>query len=298
MSGIPYSGGTIVNTTFTTTVGTRQEIVTALETNLVAAGWTVISGSGTGTVLLRSAETAAPKSNSIRVRLLEVGSGNCAQVKMENDSGSLVSQAYYLLPAAAKVFRIVACRYNFFVFNPQPSTARSVVICGTLHIPTFLEGVTTGSLGFIHGNGNSDSDTSIRNTFRTRLGIWTQQSGGFGWSSQIRNNAIQNVNDDSQSSAHVTTCHAPALDTSNYLLWADGNTYPTREVVLGFGMGGTTSQNRWQGIIHNLFTTPRVYAGDDISVSAYDGHAWMSVTDSNNGIAGRMNAGTIFVAIT
>lgn len=297
MSGIPYSGGTIINTTFTTTVGTRQEIVTALEANLVAAGWTVISGAGTGTVLLRSAETAAPKSNSIRMRLLEVGSGNCAQIKMENDSGSLVSQAYYLLPAAAKVFRIIACRYNFFIFTPQPSTARGVVCGGTLYIPTFLEGVTTGSLGWIHGNGNSDTDVTIRNTFRTRLGIYTAQSNGWGWSSQIRNNALININDDSQSAGQVTTCHAPVLDLNNYLLWADGNTYPTREVVLGFGMGATGAQNQWQGIIHNVFTTPRVYNGDDTSVSAYDGHAWMSVTHANNG-ASRVNSGTIFAAIT
>ena len=80
---VQYAGGTNVNTTFTCTVGTRREIVDGLVAALTTAGWSMVSGGGTGTVVMRSATTPTA-SNVIDVRIHDPGSGNCAQIRMQN----------------------------------------------------------------------------------------------------------------------------------------------------------------------------------------------------------------------
>jgi hypothetical protein len=290
MSSIPYSGGTIINTTFTTTVGTRQEIVTALETQLTAAGWSVISGAGTGTVVMKSAVTDSPKSNSIRVRLLEVGSGNCAQVKIENDAGTLTSQAFYLLPSAGKVFRIIACKYNFFCFNAVTTTARSFVAAGTLHIPALLEGVSTGDLGWIQGNGNSDADASIRQTLRTTMDLGE-------WCSQIRNATLLNcttIGFGSQTLKAVSIGGRTNTNSHGYR-WVN-DAVVSIEAIMGFSITGTGDENKFQGLIHNCMVVSTSFAGDDTAVNNYDGHPWFAITQSHSGSASVAN-GTLFVAI-
>jgi len=297
MSNIPYSGGTVVNTTFTTTTGTRLEIVAGLETQLVTAGWSVISGAGTGTVILKSATTTAPKSNSIRVRLFDPGSGNCAQIRIQDDSGTYVSQIFYLLPAASKVFRVVACKYNFFVCTAQPSAAREIVCGGTLHIPDFLEGSTTGSLGWMHGNAQSDVDTAIGLSFRTRLTM-NQNSDTAAYASSIRNNTVTNCTMNNNSANH-TLLPSWYTQSTQGTQWSDG-TFCTHEAILGFGSGSASATNYWQGMIHNTMIVSKVFAGEDLSVVNYDSHAWVSFTHNNNTNSGWTNTpiGTLLLAIT
>ncbi len=299
MSSIPYSGGTIYNSTFTCTTGTRQEIVTGLETALAAAGWSTISGGGTGTVIMKSAVTASPKSNSIRVRLFDPGSGSCAQVRIQNDAGTLTSQAFYLLPAAAKVFRVIACQYNFFIMTPQPSAAREFVCGGTLHIPDFLDGATTGDLGWIQGNASSDSDTAATNyTFRKQVSGQYLNSLSNLLGSQIWNNALTNITGDTSQAAQrlMIPTGINALATQ-CLQWSD-DSYVTKEAVLGFGSGSTSATNKWRGMIHNCMFTSKVYAGDSTAITAYDGHSWFAITDSCSPGVGYGVPGTLLVAIT
>ncbi|MEN6537782.1 MAG: hypothetical protein ABFD89_29290, partial [Bryobacteraceae bacterium] len=169
MSSILYSGGTIVDTTFTG--DTRAAIATALIAELVNAGWTSISGSGTDQVL-QSAATAEG-SNSICMRVYDPATGNCARVAMRNAAGSLVSQDFYLLPGSGKTYRMIACKHNFFAMTPGASATREFVCGGTLAVPSFLNGVLTGDLGFIQGNGASDTDTFVRRSFRRSLNGYT-----------------------------------------------------------------------------------------------------------------------------
>lgn len=165
---IQYAGGTNVNSTFTCTTGTRQEIVTGLQDALIAAGWTVISGLNTATVLLESATTPSPQNLLCRVQLLDPGSGNCAQVKFRN-AGNTKSQAgqLYLIPQAGKVFRVIACRYQFFIFSADSiTTSRSYVGGGVPYLPSFLQGVITECI-WAQGNcNNSDSSTQNNISFR------------------------------------------------------------------------------------------------------------------------------------
>lgn len=299
MSSIPYSGGTIVNTTFTTTTGTRQEIVTAMETQLTNAGWTVISGSGTGTVLLESATTASPKSNVIRVQLLEVGSGNCAQVKIQNTAGTLTSQAHFLLPAAGKTFRIIACKYNFFVKTAGAPAAREFVCGGTLHIPTNLETINTGSLGWIQGNAISDTDTTNVNAFTKYL-----FNQGFnsvnGRSAQIRNGVLMQdtggMTPGGGQQLVAPSCSGITDYNGHVYRWAD-DALVVREAMLAFGNSAITGEAKIQGMIHNCMVISESFSIDDTTITSYDGHAWFGLTNNNAGATWGAR-GTLFVAVS
>jgi hypothetical protein len=42
----------------------------------------------------------------------------------------------------------------------------------------------------------------------------------------------------------------------------------------------------------------KAYAGDDTTVSSYDGHAWFAITHNNTNILNHLPLGTFFVAIS
>jgi hypothetical protein len=48
-----------------------------------------------------------------------------------------------LLPAAAKVFRVIASRHHCFIFPPIPTGARSFAAFGIPYLPSLLQGVLT-----------------------------------------------------------------------------------------------------------------------------------------------------------
>ena len=165
---IQYSGGTNINTTFTCTVGTRQEIVTGLEDALNSCGWTTISGHHTSNVLLESATTPSPQSLVCRVQLQDPGSGNCAQVRFRNQ-GNTKAQAnqFFLYPSAGKVYRVIACPYQFFCFSSDSiTTGRTYVAGGVPYLPSFLQGVVTECIWSQGNCTNSDSSTSNPPSFR------------------------------------------------------------------------------------------------------------------------------------
>lgn len=165
---IQYSGGTNINTTFTCTTGTRQEIVTGLEDALNSAGWTTISGHHTANVLLESATTPSPQSLVCRVKLLDPGSGNCAQVQFRNQ-GNTKAQAnqFFLFPSAGKVYRVIACPYQFFCFSADSLTVgRTFVGGGVPYIPSFLQGIITECIWSQGNSTSSDTSTTLYATFR------------------------------------------------------------------------------------------------------------------------------------
>lgn len=161
---IQYSGAAY-SSTFTTTTGTRREIVDLVAARLVSAGWSYQSGSGTGDVKMLSATT--PQSLQTVVRIDDPGSGNCARFRLGNVANT-VNQAggCFLLPAASKVFQIVANPYQFCIFVTGSTTARDFIMGGTPWIPSWNSAIT--SCGWIMGNAQTDSDTTMRPSFRTQ----------------------------------------------------------------------------------------------------------------------------------
>jgi len=221
---IQYAGGTNVNTTFTTTTGTRAEIVAGIESALTTAGWSTVSGGGTGDVLMQSAAT--PDGRNIRVRLYDPGSGNCAQVFIKNNV-ALTSQAHYLLPAAAKVFRVIACKYQFFCFTAGLSVAREFVGAGVPYIPTFLQSggsAITGYHGWIQGNATGDATTVIVPCFRTQAGTGKSTSTSYAMGSVMINGTV--------------------LDISHANTGAAGNIGYQRLIVPVSGIGGSIASDQ------------------------------------------------------
>ena len=164
---IQYSGGTYVSTTF---LGdTKADIISALQTQLTNAGWSVVSGSGTTNLLMQTAQ-ASGSNNQGRVRFKDNG-GTCVQVTIENVSGSAVqtqstTHGGNLMPGASTTYRI-----QFFCFVPGPSAAGQFVCAGILYVPSFLQGVVTEAI-YMCSNAQNDSGT-LGACFRNSLSCTT-----------------------------------------------------------------------------------------------------------------------------
>jgi hypothetical protein len=163
---IVYSGGTYVSTTFAGT--TKAAIITALQTQLTNAGWTVISGSGTTNLLMQTAQDPTTH-NQGRVRFKD-NSGTCVQVTIENVSGTATeplstTNGGNLIPGSSLTYRIIATKYQFFCFVAGSyAVARRFVCAGIIWIPSFLQGVITEDI-YMLSDSQSDTDTTTTNAY-------------------------------------------------------------------------------------------------------------------------------------
>ena len=291
-AAIQYSGGTVVNTTFSNSSSpTRLEIVTGLVTALNTAGWTTISG--TTDVILASATTPTA-ANKISVEVLDPGSGNCAQVKIRNTTGLLISQAFYLLPGALKTWVVIANQYNFAIFTAGNSAPREFVMAGTLYIPTFLNGLIVGDLGWIQGNAASDGDTNTRGSFKIALGCPCNENYNGHWSA-ILNNSLLDYDQSAQDGEMVL---ATTLGTAYKAIgqqWHDG-TYLVSDPLLAFGIASSSDIALIRGQIHNAIV---LSAGPFAQGSSLiiDTHTWYVLTAVNSGLQGNCQVGQVLLAI-
>jgi hypothetical protein len=299
---IQHPGGTIVSSTFTGAL--KQDIVAALETHLTAAGWSVVSGSGSTDVLMQSASTPTA-ANSIRVRLRSTNLTNCACVNMQNAAGTKVSQNHYLLPAAAKTFRVLANKYQWFCFVPGTSVAREYVAMGVPYTPSFLHGVLTGDLGWIQGNADADASTTTLGSFRTRLhSLASGNANGGSNCGGLANNSLMGTTA-SAFDNHTTYCgtvkliipYPGALNASpaTAYRWHD-NSLHLSDPLIAWGLTAPGDEAKIRGQLWGAMIASDTFAGDTVLTSV-DGHDWLAVTNSNAG-GGADARGTLFVAIT
>lgn len=172
---VQYAGGTNVNTTFVNTTGTRREIVDGLAAALVTAGWTYVSGSGTGDVKMKCAIT--PQGNQAAVRIFDPGSGNCAQLSLFNIVNNLSQTgSCFLLATTGKTWRVIANKYQFFIFVTGSILPREYVCFSCVYIPPFLTS-SVFTAAFLNGNARTDTDTGFAHSsgpngacFRANLG--------------------------------------------------------------------------------------------------------------------------------
>src|SRR5262245_28096465 len=138
---IQYAGGTIVNSVLTQSAGTRAELAQWIRDQLVLAGWT---STGTATDYQITCVTSTGGNLNGRVVMYDPGSGSCARLKFSNVAATKVQTGdLFLLPATSKQWRIIANKYQFFVFAPGTSAAREFACGGVLFLPSFLQGVIT-----------------------------------------------------------------------------------------------------------------------------------------------------------
>ena len=159
---IQYAGGSIIQAT--STPGSRTAMVDFIEAQLVLAGWS--SSGSSGDYTMTTATT--PQSLSIKMRVWDPGSGNCARLALHNISGSINLDAdnpIFVFPNGS-TYTIIANKYQFFLFVDTGFAARTFAAGGVPYVPSFLEASFSESLGWLQGNATTDSDAVADTSFR------------------------------------------------------------------------------------------------------------------------------------
>lgn len=282
---IQYSGLTIQNSTFTTTVGTRREIVDGIAAVLSAAGWSNISGSGTGDQTWKTVVT--PQGYSDRIRLYDPGAGNCAQVFLYSDDGTLTTaQPAYLLPTATETWRVIAQGYQFFAFVPGSTTARKFVCAGVPYVYTWLTGSIT-RVGWMHGNAQSDTDVTARTSFRTLLAAYATVE------TLITNTGIWSAtNSNGAGNFHLANCGSAIQGNIGAYTYFDGSA-DFLDPVVAWGTSATTQATKmgelWDAVIVTDAETADLYPETIDSKPN-----WYGITSNNVGSSSQ-SRGTLFV---
>src|SRR4051812_29660661 len=105
---IAYSGSSIQNTTFTPT--SKQSLINNIETVLLAAGWTTVSGHNTTTLIMQTATT--PQGLNIQFKFKD-NAGTCVTFSLQNVLGTKVgtnstTTGGQLNPGTGLVYRMIA----------------------------------------------------------------------------------------------------------------------------------------------------------------------------------------------
>lgn len=303
---IQYAGGTIVNTTLTQVAGTRAELAQWIRDQLVAAGWTS-SGSATD---YQVTSALTPQNLQGRVRVYDSGAGNCARLKWSNPGGTKTQSGdLFLLPAAAKVWRIIANKYQFWVFA-SANTPREFACGGVPYLPSFLNGVVTEAI-WGASNSNSDTDTTGKTNFRTSLSSnLTFQAGG------VQNNAVTITNGNLTESnttgsvagyvgaiqlqAAAGGCTGNAVNAANFSRRWHDDRIQMIEPLISWGL--TSMQGDEAKIRGQLWDA--VVLSDAFTVDqnlTIDGRTYWCITGGNSGSFGTASSqapGTLAVAVT
>jgi hypothetical protein len=300
---IQYSG-TNVNNTFTNTVGTRREIVDGISSALVAAGWTIISGSGTGNQLLECTTTPAPQSLVCRVQLFDPGSGNCAQIKFRNAPATATQSNFHpLFAQASKVWRVIANPYQFFVFSTASTSAgREFVAGGCPYIPSFLQGVVTECIWSM-GNGRNDTDSYCSTTFRNNLVTSTPNSQPNLWM-DVNLNVWENFNN------YVTNSYTgwPQLIAQQGAQWTQvvgtslfapykwhDDSLMVYEPLISWGQAGYSDESKIRGQLWDAAIVSDSFGADQ--TTSFDTHNWWVLTNGNFGSSGLFARGSLLVVV-
>jgi hypothetical protein len=282
------------NTTFVPT--NKQDIINNVETVLLAAGWTTISGHATTNLLMQSAAT--PQGYAINVRLKD-NAGTCVTFSLESTDGVLVGGnsttvgGAFVNPGTSLTFRIVANKYQAFLWTSPSTVARGFAAFGVPYVPSFLTGVTT-RIGWMMGNTDTDSDTTVRMSFRTTLiaalgtntpsaqqamlnaTLWTNngataQQGMIGLASQI---------------AQVTG------NTGMGYRWQD-NSALLIDPLISWGDTANTVEGKFKGQLWDAVVATDAYTAD--ITASFDSHNWIVLTDNNVGSTNYLRGSLLLV---
>jgi hypothetical protein len=299
-----YTGGSNVSTTFVSS--TKQNVIDGIETALLSAGWITVSGHGTTNLLMQS--SMSPSTQNLRMRLRVKDNGNtCAVCSIENAFGTKTgsnstTNGGQLLPGSSKTWRVVANKYQAFIFVPASTTAREYVGFGVPFLPSFLAGGTVYEAAWLSGNGVSDSSTTAGGSFRTMLGCWSNASN-LGNTQQLVNGNIWETSNNSGSAnigymSLITMFNASLMSNSNtasYYRWHDTSAFLT-DPLIAWGLTGVADEGLVRGQLWDSFISTEAYTVDT-TLSSIDSHNWWCITSNNTGSAsGTVTArGSLFV---
>ena len=290
---------TRVNTTVLQVTGTRTEAVQLIEPVLVSAGWTTISGTGTGDVVLESADPAGAVP-AIRMRLYDPGAGNCFRVSFRNVAATQISNDLFLLPGAAKTWRIIANEFQLFIFNTAATTtARNFVAGGVPAVPSFL---APSVAWWGMGDSISDTDATFRATLRVRLGThrtgYGTPSGQTGTHACNWNGVLLNGFGSGNTFAAIRII-APwdtYMSTSVVPQFAD-DTFMVSDAWIGWGLAGDldSSAHRITGLVYDSIVVAGNVSAD--TTITFNGNSYYVVTQGAAPVNGLGNASVLAVRI-
>jgi len=254
------------------------------------------SGSQSGThtaspeILMQSATTAW--SVATRIRFRDLG-GSCITFSLENSTSvlqgvSTTGAGGYLQPSAGRTFRIIANRYQAFVFQPVTTVARAFVGFGTPYLPTFLQGVLT-ECGWMQCNSQGDADATLRPSMRTAMRPGPSQPCNH----QCIANAVlmecagQNNNPMYGMLGVLSPLLPPSGLNAGWLgiPWHDSS-YLMLEPLLSWGsaisysQASSSAQPLLRGQLWDCTLVCSSLAGDQ--TSTFDSHNWFVLTDNNS----------------
>ncbi len=291
-AAIQYAGGTNVNATCTAAAGTKQELSDCIEDNLVVAGWTVISGSHTTSVLLESLVTPA----SLQMRLALTQGTNCVILKGRNVANTkAATTGQFLLPAVAKVFRVIANKYQYFIATAGTPPARSIAAGGVLYVPSFA-GITEGI--WTWGNSNSDTDTGIQNYWKVTIGFTSGGPVGSQWvtvnGTQFENTASSLSNTGSPGVPQLISPQSGQSNISPTIYrWFDGSSFIS-EPLIAIG-ASLVSEAKVTGQLWDAAIITDSVASE--TALTFDSKNWLTFTNSNVGAAGKCARGTLVLVV-
>ena len=241
-------------------------------------------------VLLQSAST--PWSVSMRVRFRDNGTGSaCITFSVENSTSSLAggnntTNGQYLVPATGKTFRVVASKYQAWIFQPAASGNRSFVAFGTPYLPTFLQGGVITECGWLIGNAYNDSNTGIYPSFRTGFCHTTSNNQSDANTQTIINTNLLDVGNSSNlaSTPQIIIGAAqlprgvPGGQTGMH--WHDGSALML-EPLIAWPTSSTGGEPLIRGQLWDSVVIQDTFAGD--TTTTFDSHNWIALTDTDSG---------------
>lgn len=288
------------NTTFVPT--NKQNLIDNMETVLLAAGWTTISGHGTTTLVMQSATT--PQGLNCQIKVKDNG-GTCVAVSIQNVAGTKVganstTAGMQLNPgASSKTYRMVANQYQAFIWTATPTPAREFAAWGVPSLPTFLNTVITEAI-WACGNSLSDSSSTIPTSFRTRLDSVTPNVGNWCNTQVICNgNMVEVANGSAPGASSLGTLQfCPPGDNFGenvkMFRWHDDSANIV-DALIGWGLTASNVEAKIRGQLWDAALSSESYAGD--LTTTFDSHNWIVITDGNGGVGGQFARGTLFICV-
>jgi hypothetical protein len=285
--GAVVFAATRVNSTVLQVAGTKTELVQLIEPVMAAAGWTTISGTGTGDVVMESADPAGAVP-AIRLRLFDTAA-NTASFSIRNVAATQISNSMFLLPAAAKTWRIIANEYQFLIFHTSSTTtARNYVSGGIPAVASFL---APSPVWWGLGDTATDAGVTLLRTFRQALnsgreGCGTPASGGL-QASNYNGTLLDGAASAANSTGPLTLLSPYAATTASagvnqYNAFPD-NSYMVSDAYIGWGTAGVVASSpmRYVGTMYDAIVVSATSTVD--TTITFNGNNYWVITSQTVG---------------
>lgn len=281
---------TFVNTTFTG--DTRANIASNIITQLTAAGWTHISGTGNDQIF-ESAHTA--NGQRIRVRAYDPGSGTCARVAIISTDGTQQSTGAYIVPGAAQTYQVYASEYTMVVKAPGGTdTAGKYAIFGTLACPSWLDD-GNADVGFVHGNSSTDAPAIVSSLLTRPVNGYSSSNNAAAFAGLFSTSLSNNWNTLGQGALRVVRATTDTAQDSAFR-WADA-TMIDSDVYLAWGLGGIAMVGSVVGQLVGCVAVSENLIVDTLYTSPFgDGHNWIVI--GNWAFSTNWSRGSLLFAIS